>query len=400
MRLALFNWSNRLAGGAETYLANLIPELVRRRVELALFHEIDAPADRARLPLPPTACSWIGAQPGLGRALEGLRRWRPDLIYAHGCEDPAVEGAVFQIAPTVAFLHNYYGTCISGAKAFKFPDTRPCARAFGAACLGQFYPRRCGGLNPMMAWRLFRKQSQRLDNLRTCRLLLTHSEHMRAEFLRHGFDPSRAVALRFCVASPTAPVDRPRRSEAASRLLFLGRMDHLKGGQVLIEALPEVSRRLGRGLVLTLAGDGPMRSRWEQAATAVSLGASPAQVRFVGWVDAAGRERLFLENDLLVMPSLWPEPFGQVGLEAGFFGVPSVAFDVGGVRAWLEPGVNGMLAPGDPPTKAGLAAAIVGCLDEPQKHQRLAQGARECSARFGIDRHVDELLPLLATAVK
>ena len=50
-----------------------------------------------------------------------------------------------------------------------------------------------------------------------------------------------------------------------------------------------------------------------------------------------------------MVPSIWPEPFGQVGPEAGLYGVPAAAFAVGGTPSWLTDGVNGRLAPGDPP---------------------------------------------------
>ena len=57
--------------------------------------------------------------------------------------------------------------------------------------------------------------------------------------------------------------------------------------------------------------------------------------------------------DLLVVPSLWPEPFGLVGLEGARSRLPAAAFAVGGIPDWLRSGVNGYLAPGDPPTPAG-----------------------------------------------
>ena len=49
------------------------------------------------------------------------------------------------------------------------------------------------------------------------------------------------------------------------------------------------------------------------------------------------------------MPSLWPEPFGLVGIEALAAGRPVVASATGGIGDWLEDGVGGlMVPPGDP----------------------------------------------------
>jgi glycosyltransferase involved in cell wall biosynthesis len=76
-----------------------------------------------------------------------------------------------------------------------------------------------------------------------------------------------------------------------------------------------------------------------------------------------------------VVPSVWPEPFGLVGPEAAAYGVPAAAYAVGGIPDWLQDGVNGHLAPGNPPMAAGLADAIVNCLGDPAHYEQLRRGA-------------------------
>jgi glycosyltransferase involved in cell wall biosynthesis len=91
------------------------------------------------------------------------------------------------------------------------------------------------------------------------------------------------------------------------------------------------------------------------------------------------------------MPSLWPEPFGLIGPEAGLSGVPSAAFAVGGIPEWLRDGVNGHLAPADPPSAAGLAEAIVRCLREPEEYSRLCAGALTAARAFSVKEHIRRL---------
>ncbi len=170
------------------------------------------------------------------------------------------------------------------------------------------------------------------------------------------------------VASPTA-------ADHEWRLLFVGRMDDLKGGNFLLDALPLAAEELKRTLSLTFAGDGPARASWSAQATALTRRDPHLQVEFVGWLDRDDVDRRMAAADLLVLPSVWPEPFGLVGLEAGHRRLPVAAFDVGGISEWLRPGVNGQLAPGDPPTAAGLAKAIVACLRDRQTHDKLRDGA-------------------------
>src|SRR5439155_11071146 len=95
------------------------------------------------------------------------------------------------IAPAIYFAHNYYGTCISGLKTFRLPRIRPCNRQFGPACLLHYLPRRCGGHNPITMLKMFLRESRRLANLQKYRAIVTHSKHMRMEFIRNGMPPSR-----------------------------------------------------------------------------------------------------------------------------------------------------------------------------------------------------------------
>ena len=197
MRIAVVNWSRRKAGGTETYLSLIIPELARRGHALAFWHEVDSPANREQIELPDGVPSWCVQTLGPRRALDELRDWRPDLIYTHSLLTPRLEAETLKIAPAVFFAHAYYGTCISGAKTFKNPEVTPCDRRFGRACLLQYFPRRCGGLSPLTMVRLFRLQSERLKLLCEYEAILTHSSHMHAEYLKHDLSPDRVHNLSY-----------------------------------------------------------------------------------------------------------------------------------------------------------------------------------------------------------
>jgi glycosyltransferase involved in cell wall biosynthesis len=306
-----------------------------------------------------------------------------------------------ETAPAVLFAHGYYGTCISGSKMFSAPRPRPCVRRFGWRCFIQYYPHRCGGLNPLRMWNDFQKQSVRFGLLHRYAAIVTASTHMRAEFVNHGLPPQRVHVLRL----PLAP-ERLLRSSGNQtvqvmpaenrelRLLFVGRMTRLKGGPIMLEALALAAASLERPLKVTFVGDGPDRAQWEQKSRRVQATNTNLDIQFSGWLDSASLDQLMLDSDLLVLPSTWPEPFGLVGPEAGLRGLPAAAFAVGGIPEWLSDGINGRLAPGDPPTAAGLARAIVECVRDPAELARLRNGAQESSCRFNLDAHVDALLTI------
>ena len=169
-------------------------------------------------------------------------------------------------------------------------------------------------------------------------------------------------------------------------------MELLKGGHVFLSALPRVAATLGRPLHVIFAGEGRKRGAWEQQAARLQRHHPDLEIEFTGWIDRARMDLLLNDCDLQVVPSLWPEPFGLVGPEAGLRGVPAAAFAVGGVPDWLTDGVNGCLAPGDPPTAAGLADAIIRCLRDPTTLTHLRRGAVKVAEQFGIKNHLAALM--------
>jgi glycosyltransferase involved in cell wall biosynthesis len=410
VRIALVNWTRRKVGGTETYLGLIVPALSEAGHEVAFWHETDLPDSRDLIALPEGLPSWDASALGVERALEGLRRWSPDLIYAHGLLSPALEAEVVGLAPSVFFAHSYYGTCVSGLKTLRRPAVAPCARRFGWRCLLHYYPNGCGGRSPVTMAREYAKQSRRLSLMERYRAVVTHSTHMRDEYLRHGLEAGRVHNLSYYAYSEPqegeSPPDNgappPRRSlgQDGYRLLFTGRMDRLKGGRILLEALPRIAARLDRRVCLTFAGDGPERSSWERAARRLQRREPRVEVGFTGWVARERLDRLLDDSDLLVFPSQWPEPFGLAGPEAGARGVPVAAFSVGGTSEWLSDGVNGYLAPGDPPTAGGLADAVVKCLADPAEHSRLAHGAVKIAHRFSLHNHLSGLLDIFETILR
>jgi glycosyltransferase involved in cell wall biosynthesis len=399
MRIAVVNVSNRLIGGVETYLSTIIPALAANGHQVALWCETSGPRDRKAITMPEGAPFWCVAELGATRALEELRDWRPDVIYAHKFDAPELEARVQRLAPSVFFAHDYYGTCISGSKTFRLPVTTPCHRKFGAACLLHYFPRRCGGLSPVTMVKLYRLQSSRLNLLQRYDAVVTHSEHMLMELLRYGFEAQRVHSFPYYVKPTADELDgallksfTSPATESHWHLVFAGRMERLKGAHMVLQSLPQVAAGLDRPLRVTLAGDGRERGRLEREAARLCARHPRLEIVFTGWQTRAQLDALMGQCDLLVFPSLWPEPFGLAGPEACLRGVPVAAFAVGGVTDWLYENINGALAPGAPPTVEGLSAAILRCLRDPEKHARLRLGAVETAQQFSVKKHLASLL--------
>jgi glycosyltransferase involved in cell wall biosynthesis len=251
----------------------------------------------------------------------------------------------------------------------------------------------------MSMWRLYRLQRRRLRLLAGYRVLLTHSEHLKREYRRYGLGADKITYYAEAGASPVAPPALPE-APPVWRLLFLGRFSRLKGGRILLDALATAHALLHHPVHLTFAGDGECRTEWEARAAAVQARCPGVTVEFSGWVSTSARDALLAQTHLMVVPSLWPEPFGRIGPEAGSAGVPVVAFDVGGVRDWLTDGENGVLAPGDPPTADGLGQTIGRALAEVAAYNHLRARAPALASRFTMANHLAELRGVLDRAAR
>ena len=244
-------------------------------------------------------------------------------------------------------------------------------------------------------FRDYREESRRLAILRASAMLITASEHMRDEYRKYGFDSRRLRCIEYPVGQPTsgrsALLTACDATGLPSRLLFAGRFEYLKGAAVLLEAMPLAAAALGRRLSLTLAGDGRMRESLEAQAASLTASEPRLTITFRGWLEADQMQAEYRSTDLLVMPSLWPEPFGLAGPEAGLYGVPAAAFATGGIPEWLSDGVNGSLASANPPTAQGLAKAIIECLRDPERHRRMRAAAIAMASRFTPERHIGKL---------
>ena len=403
MRIAIANWSARRIGGIETYIQTVLPALVARGHDVLFLAEQEGPESLA--PIVTDAIETISVERlGAGTALDSLRSWAPDILFVQRLRDLAFEAQLTGVAPSVFFAHAYYGTCVSGEKLHKFPRPVPCGRVLGLPCLALYFPRHCGGWSPMTMMSLYREQTRKRDLLHEYAAIVVASEHMAREYRSHVRDGRRVIALP--VPGPRAGADAPPREELVDsasgplRLLFVGRLDRPKGGSILVDALPHVARAAQRDVELRVVGDGPALDEMRQHAGRLGDQAR-VRVHFDGWLSGEALTGAYRGADVLTVPSVWPEPFGLVGLEGGMHGLPAAAFAVGGIPDWLHEGVNGHLAPGEHPDARELAAAIAKCVASPAHHRTLRAGAREVAAQYTVSRHVsalEELFQRVATS--
>ena len=384
MRIAITGAQQGLVGGAETYLAWLLRTLLARGHEVAFGFEYPArdPEQAVDRDLEPLERWNIGAM-SRGDFLAKMAHFRPDVVFLQAAADQSLDRELSRRFRSVLFAHAFYGTCATGWKAHRLPTIRTCTRRFGAACLPVNYLRGCGARNPIQLLRVYSDQRARAKILDLVAGIVVASDYMQQVFIQNGVEGRLLRVLPYVNLDPDPAPPEPRTSPR--RVLFLSRFTAGKGGVRAIQAVARCQRNFpDRPLYLTMAGDGPELARCQRVAAKLGVA-----VDFPGWVDAERRLALLREADVLIVPSLWPEPFGMVGVEAGSVGVPAVAYATGGIVDWLRPGESGELA--EPYGSRSLALALERALRDPQHHHRLQLGAWRTAHEFNAQRHITGL---------
>ena len=389
MRILIAHEAAAGAGGVESYLAALMPALTGRGHHAALLH-YNPRADQGptRL-LDGQYASASVADDGVDGAMRKMRNWGPDVCFSHNMRALDVDRRLAAEWPVIKMMHGYFGTCISGQKAHAFPAVVPCSRQFGTPCLALYLPRRCGRLRPLGMFAQYAWASRQRALFDAYSHVVVASAHMAAEYGRHGIDADR---LTIAPLFPTAgDVGSMRPPPAQPSILFMGRLTAIKGGAVLAHAVAEASRSSGIPIHLVFAGEGPERARLQRLTQQLRIEAA-----FPGWVTGEERTAAFRAATLVAVPSLWPEPFGLVGLEAAAHGVPTVAFDTGGIREWLRHDESGRLV-GELDARA-LGRAIADLCSAPAEVTRLGAGAQRVARALSIDAHLEILERVFAAA--
>jgi D-inositol-3-phosphate glycosyltransferase len=217
----------------------------------------------------------------------------------------------------------------------------------------------------------------------------------------YGADPDR---IRIVPPGVDRSVFSPRpKREAKARLhlanerllLFVGRLQPLKGPDIAIRSLAEavaLAPEQMRDVVLAVVG-GPTgnASARDEVARLMNLAASAGVGDRVVFFPPQPHERLaefYSAADAVLVPSR-SESFGLVALEAQACGTPVLAAAVGGLRYSVADGVGGLHIRGHDPRD--FADRILELLGDPALTARLSAGALAHAARFSWEATAEEI---------
>jgi glycosyltransferase involved in cell wall biosynthesis len=260
---------------------------------------------------------------------------QPDVAYIHHASSPALIELVGSILPAVAYVHGFTTVCPGLGKYFRRGDVI-CERPFGWGCVPMHYLRRCSAArNPRTLARLIRSTEALKQAVIKIPRFLVASKYMANLLVQNGFSAEKINILPPHFLPDNISLTYTP-SDEGETILFAGRLEIEKGFPYLLQAftlLPDTVK-------LKVAGDGTQRSNYEAAAKEIGVA---NRIKFLGWLDRDTLQQALDRCKLVVMPSIFPEPFGKTGIDAHTHGRPVVAFDAGGISEWLHEGANGFL---------------------------------------------------------
>jgi glycosyltransferase involved in cell wall biosynthesis len=244
----------------------------------------------------------------------------------------------------------------------------PCRKPHCFACTLAHY-------RPVQFWRytgLLRRSAKHVD------LFLAPSEFVRDIHRQRGFDGPIAVLPNF-VPIPTTEPDRHR---GAPYVLFVGRLERVKGLHTLIPVI----RRWGRA-PLRIAGAGSEEAALRQ------LAGEDANIEFLGRQSSEQLNELYRGATAVIVPSVTYEVFPLVALEALSHGTPIIVRRLGGLPEIVELSGGGLIYEND----AALLAALDALLDDEQHRDRLGRLGYEAVRRlWTVEVHLQRYLQIIS----
>ena len=373
----------RHTGGMNVYVSELSRELARRGHHVDLFTRRDGERPEVTALAPGLRLVQLSAGPPAPLEKELLTPFVPAFV-AEMARFTANEGETYDL------VHSHYWQGIAAGEPF--------ARAQGAPHLVMFHTL---GEVKNRARVSEEEPGERIGRERelaaSADAIITASGHEHDLLARYyDADPARMVSIPCGIDTD---LFRPRDRDECRReldieadrpvLLWVGRLEKLKGVDILIDAVAQLDEP--DVLLLVVGGDEHgqvLRAELEAQAQEAGLGGN---IRFTGAVPHEELPAWYSAADVCVVPSYY-ESFGLVAVEAMACGTPVVASRVGGLVSTVTDGVNGYLIPWRCPEP--FAEKLEVLIRNPELRANFARSARESVQRFRWDeiaRRMDAL---------
>lgn len=261
-----------------------------------------------------------------------------DIINIHNIFDIHLIKTLFKILPIVKSVHSPNNICPGRDKFLRFSE-KTCNQCWGTICIKNSYTQGCAPRNPvnlLKALIYVDYEVKRASKL--YKKIIVYSEYIKNECIKSGIKENMIEVIPY-FTDVNKMVFEKVKTNKERKLFFAGRLVTSKGVHSLIEAVAPILKSKDN-IVLDIVGDGIQKKLFEELTCNLGI---EDKVVFHGWLDRDNTMSLMSDSEIVIFPSIYPEAFGIVGIEAMAFGKPVVAFNVGGVSTWLKNNITGFL---------------------------------------------------------
>lgn len=302
-----------------------------------------------------------------------LRDFQPDIIHFHTIE--ALSPSVFFAIKNIPFVVTIHGPeeFVVGLLPYFLPASSFKNRSYhleDLTVVGKFR---------FFYYRVLQRPIY-LFAMRKIRLMIAPSKYM-GNALAKEFPKTEVRQIYNGI-----PLPEPRPMHEKLRVVFVGRLERVKGADYLLRAFVKVIEKIPE-CELRIIGDGGERNILE--ALAHTLGIAD-KVTFCGWVKSGSPIQQEYEGaSVLVIPSVWPENLPTVCIEAFSIGRPVIGSDTGGIPELIQDGINGYVFP--VADADALSSALIEMLSDRDKLLRMGNAASESAQRFNLQRFAEQI---------
>lgn len=332
--------------------------------------------------------SWPNRQ-AMQEAMRVVEAEDPDVIHLHQIGNYRLAQTLVRMKPTVSFAHNHDLTCPAGTRLWHRTNT-PCTIKPGVRCFWHNYADRCGTRRPLKVLSHYLRWRGSWRVARSADVIGVDSTYMKQTLLWAGFADAHIVVTPTVTELPPLPDQESYPGD--DLVLYVGRLTEIKGAHFLIGALSSVSVPWR----LIVVGDGHYLPTLKEMVRQQGL---EERVTFAGWVLKKNLSSYYQRAAVVVVPSIYPEPYGLVGVEAMAHSRPVVAFDVGGIPDWLAHEETGLLVAHADARELGRAIEQL-LQDKPRAQQMGWRGRKVVETRLNPQRHLEALLEMYRLAIE